>query len=490
MPCYTDTRRMTPAPQSRNVYIETYGCQMNQLDSELLSDRLVAAGFTMVEAVEAAGIVLINTCSVRELAEHKVWSHLGRLGVLKKTTRPGLVIGVLGCMAEREAGVITKRMPYVDLVCGPALLDRLPLLIASAVQNRRAEIAVSGYAHRLESNDVAPPYEEHDALDLARSFAARPTRAQAFVRITRGCDKLCSFCVVPFTRGPEVHRPPAQIVEEVRRLVESGVVEVTLLGQTVNHYAFADGGKCTSFADLLYQVHEAVPALPRLRFVTSYPRDFDDATLDVMAQAPRICRYLHLPAQSGADRILQAMNRGYTVEGYLALLERARRRMPDICFAGDMIAGFPTETEEEHQASLALLRLARYKNCFMFQYSPRSGTVAARRFVDDVPAEVKHRRNLELLELQASINLQHNEARRGHRLEVLVEGQTKIKAHAQGGLVRIGASKKRWADEARLVGRTRGDEIVAFDGPAGLVGQIATVKAVGATALTLLAELE
>jgi tRNA-2-methylthio-N6-dimethylallyladenosine synthase len=288
--------------------------------------------------------------------------------------------------------------------------------------------------------------------------------AQAYVRITRGCNKFCAFCVVPFTRGPESHRPPDVVVDEVRRLVDQGVVEITLLGQTVNHYSY----KSTSFADLLWQVHESVPQLPRLRFVTSYPRDFDDATLDVMAAASRICRYLHLPVQSGSNRMLMAMNRGYTVEAYLDLLARARARMPDICLASDMIVGFPGETDEDHQASLDLVQQAQFKSCFVFKYSPRPGTVAWRRLADDVPESTKKQRNLDLLALQADISLAHNRSKIGQTLEVLVESQSKLRA------------------QTRLVGRTSGDEIVAFDGDASLVGKIIRVRAAEATPITLL----
>ncbi|RYF02526.1 MAG: radical SAM protein, partial [Deltaproteobacteria bacterium] len=211
----------------------------------------------------------------------------------------------------------------------------------------------------------------------------------AYVRITRGCNKFCAFCIVPYVRGPELHRPPAQIVDEVRRLEDQGAKEVTLIGQTVNHYVYADGGKTVSFAELLQTVHDQLPALERLRFLTSYPRDFGDDALDVMAACPRICRFLHIPAQSGSNRVLRRMNRGYTVEAYLDLLTRARARMPDICLAGDMIVGFSGETDADHEASMQLLRQARLKSCFVFKYSPRDGTVAARRLPDDVPDAVK-----------------------------------------------------------------------------------------------------
>lgn len=475
-----------PAP---TVFIDTYGCQMNVLDSELVQGQLEALGYRFVPAPEEAGVVLLNTCSVRELSEQKVWSQLGRLGIAKRT-RGDFVIGVLGCMAEREGPAILKRMPHVDVVCGPSNLDRLPTLIDNARQNRGAQLALSGHTSR-RSATLEKAQDGVETLDLSRALSpVDGGQFQSYVRITRGCNKFCAFCVVPYTRGPEVHRPPEHIIEEVRRLVERGTREVTLIGQTVNHYVYKDGGKTTSFADLLVAVHDAVPELPRLRFLTSYPRDFTDDALDAMAQSPRICRYLHIPAQSGSNRMLRLMNRGYDVETYLGLLQRARARMPDICLAGDMIVGYPTETEAEHEASIALLKQARYKSCFVFKYSPRSGTVAARRLVDDVPEDVKKARNLELLRVQSDISLELHQRHVGRELEVLVEGQNKLRQRPAlpGDLVRLGSAPAVPKDTVRLVGRTQGDEIVAFDGPAHWVGSIVRVRGLSATPLTVMAE--
>jgi len=461
------------------VFVETYGCQMNVLDSELVCGQLEAVGHEIVASADEAEVVLLNTCSVRDLAEHKVWSRLGRLGVVERAGRD-LTIGVIGCMAEREGKSIRQRAPHVDLICGASHLDRLPLLLDNVLRNKGAQVSVAGHAKRGASAD-ADAEDALESLDQARSFARAATSAQAYVRITRGCNKMCSFCVVPFTRGPEVHRPPENIIDEVRRLVDAGVVEVTLLGQTVNHYAHAS----TSFADLLWRVHEAVPELPRLRFVTSYPRDFDDAALDAMKAAPRICRYLHLPVQSGSDRMLQLMNRGHTVDVFRGLLERARERMPDVTIASDFIVGFPGETDADHEASVELLRWARFKSCFVFKYSSRSGTVAHRRFTDDIPNELKKQRNLELLDTQAEISLAHNRGRVGQDLEVLVEGHSKLRVHSD----RVQVSGVM-AGKVRLVGRTPGDEIVAFDGDATLVGRMVTVRATDATPLTILGSLD
>ncbi len=473
---------MSQDPSSAGVFIETYGCQMNQLDSELVAGQLELAGYQIVDQPGAATVVLLNTCSVRDLAEHKVWSRLGRLGEEKRSTRPELVIGVLGCMAEREAETIQRRAPYVDLICGATRLDRLPELLRSVRQDRALAVALGG--HRQRRAHDHPPEDGLEALDAARSWRRAATMAQAYVRITRGCDKLCSFCVVPFTRGPEVHRPPEVIIAEVRRLAAAGVREVTLLGQTVNHYRHVDG-RTTSFAELLAAIHDQVPELPRLRFVTSYPRDFDDETIAVLARSPRLCRYLHLPVQSGADRVLAAMNRGYTVADYLGLVERIRAQLPEVSLVSDMIVGFPGETEAEHQASLRLLETVRFHNAFVFKYSPRPGTVAARRYADDVPAEVKQRRNLELLELQNRIRLDHNRARIGQTVTVLVEGQSRLRQHRQAS---ASASSTSPAARVRLIGRTSLDEIVAFDGPPDEVGTLVDVRISDATPLTLLGE--
>ena len=470
------------------VFIDTYGCQMNELDSELVRDQLVAQGYEVVERPEDAGVVLLNTCSVRALSEQKVWSQLGRLGIQKREDRPDLVVGVLGCMAEREGKSIVSRMPHVDVVCGPSNLDRLPALLDEARRSKKPVLSLAGHTSR-RSQTLDKAMDGVESLDLARAFSPDDRKSQAYVRVTRGCNKFCSFCVVPYTRGPEVHRPPAVIVDEVRRLSDQGALEVTLIGQTVNHYAHDEGGVRTSFAELLWRVHEAVPALPRLRFVTSYPRDFGDDVLDVLAAAPRIARYLHLPVQSGSDRLLRLMNRGYTVDEYLGLIDRARAKLPDVRFAGDMIVGFPSETDDEHVASLRLIERVRYKSLFVFKYSPREGTVAERRLPDDIPELVKKRRNVEMLDLQGKVSLTHNQELVGQTLDVLVESEGKLKGDRPPTDVRLGWEERRARGERRLVGRTPYDEIVAFDGTPDLVGSVVRVRATAATSLTILGEL-
>jgi len=491
------------SPTRPAVYIETFGCQMNVLDSELVEGQLEALGYPKAERVEDAGIVLLNTCSVRELSEQKVWSQLGRLNMAKRTHHPDLVVGVLGCMAEREGAAIVSRVPAVDIVCGPSNLDRLPALVENVLRNRQGgpQLSLAGHNSR-RSSTLEAAADGVETMDLSRAFYPREAGDQAYVRITRGCDKMCSFCVVPFTRGPEVHRPPNQIIEEVRGLVGAGAMEVTLIGQTVNHYLHREGGRSTSFADLLRRVHDEVPELPRLRFVTSYPRDFSDEALDVMAESPRICRYLHVPVQSGSNRLLRLMNRGYTVEEYEALLARARQRMPDIRLATDIIVGFPTETEDDHRATLGLLERGRFKGCFAFKYSPRPGTVAERRLPDDVPEADKHRRNLEVIDLHNRLNQAALQGLLGQELEVLVAGTSKFKRHGpvaaptqNGELVQLrgvpssGSSLPNAGVTTRLIGRTQGDEIVAFDGAPELLGTLVRVRALAATHLTVIGEL-
>src|SRR5688500_477824 len=313
----------------RKLYLETFGCQMNVLDSELVLGQLRAQGYQSVEDREQADVILYNTCSVREHAEQKVWSRLGELRDRKKHD-PGLVIGVIGCMAERDGANIFARYPHVDVLCGPGELDKLPVLVHNAVVGtRERQVALMG-ARVRRSGTLEAAQDTLELLDLSRSISAEDNVAQAYVRITRGCNKFCTYCVVPYTRGPEVHRPPQNIVDEVKRLADAGAREVTLLGQTITPHTFQPGhGRVTTFADLLYQVHEAATDLPRLRFVTSFPRDFTDEALAAMRDCDRICRYLHVPAQSGSDRILRLMNRGYTAQEYRDFIGRAREMMPD-----------------------------------------------------------------------------------------------------------------------------------------------------------------
>lgn len=479
----------------RAVYLETMGCQMNALDSELVFGELARRGYRLTEDFASADLVILNTCSVRQHAEEKVYSRLGQLVGLKQR-QPDQIVAVIGCMAERDGEGLLGR-GCVDILCGPSDLHRLPDLVEDVQATRRPAIALSGRLRNRSTRDGwAGGGQDLESLDTGRFFGPSGHMAtpkvfgerQAYVRITRGCNKYCTFCVVPYTRGPEVHRAPDQIVEEVRRLVDQGVVEVTLLGQTVNHYCCraGTGDRPTSFAELLRRVHDEAPDLPRLRFVTSYPRDFTDDTLEVMAASPRICRYLHLPAQSGSNAVLKRMNRGYTVEQYRELLDRARARLPDVAIAGDMIVGFSGETEKDFEQSLELLRYARYKNCFVFKYSPRPGTHADGRLPDDVPELVKRRRNNDMLAVQAEINLVNHRAMIGRSFGVLVEGPSKAALKAQESEQTRGQEIERSASRSsQLVGRTDGDQIVVFDGRPDMIGRILRVRVGGATPYTL-----
>ncbi len=510
------------ATAARLIYLETFGCQMNVLDSQLVQGQLRALGYRFVDRWQDADVVLYNTCSVRARAEQKVYSRVGRVGRHKRD-HPDVVLGVIGCMAEREGPQIVRRYPQIDLLCGPGELDKLPLLIDNAVKTgpvaRRGggefQAALQGNVHR-RSTTLAAAEDQLELLDLSRSFSPDQFEGSAYVRITRGCNKFCTYCVVPQTRGAEVHRPPDTIVEECRRLVDAGVVEITLLGQTVNHYEYDRGAavalrgvqqpqigravrhgagsgdagasplrgatatdaprRVTSFADLLARIHDEVPGLRRLRFVTSYPRDFGDDILAVMSDRPRICRYLHLPVQSGSDRILRLMNRDYTVASYLELLGRARQALPDCQVATDIICGFPGETEEDHAATADLLSAARCKNAFIFKYSPRPGTAAFDRQRDDVPPSSKARRNNELLALQSDISAKVHAAYVGRTVSVFVESvSAKARKSRNTADPSVSVGWERPQPVTQLCGRTDSDLIVMFEADASLVGRIVEV---------------
>ena len=489
----------------RKLYLETFGCQMNVLDSELVLGQLRAQGYESVDDRAEADVILYNTCSVREHAEQKVLSRLGELRD-RKIAEPGLVIGVIGCMAERDGTNIFQRNPHIDVLCGPGELDKLAQLVHNAViinaqapGNRERQVALMGAAVRRSGTLEAA--EDHlELLDLSRSISADDNFGQAYVRITRGCNKFCTYCVVPYTRGPEVHRPLRNIIDEVRRLTDAGAREVTLLGQTINHYNFKHGdGRSTNFAELLHEIHEAVPHLLRLRFVTSFPRDFSDEALSAMRDCARICRYLHVPAQSGSDRILKLMNRGYTSGQYRDFIDRAREMMPDISIASDFIVGFPSETEEDFEATVDLVRDCRFKNSFIFKYSPRPGTTAIDRFTDDVPEDVKRRRNNQLLAVQQETCVENNLAMIGKTVQVLVEGEAKLArtpAYPRAGGVELGWERTRREITptshrpcVQLTGRTGGDQVVAFEGNPSLKGELIEVEIVKAQNLSLFGRL-
>ena len=384
-----------------SVYIETYGCQMNVADTELEMGILKNKGYELTEELNNASVVLLNTCSVRDNAEQRIY---GRLGNLKryKDKNPEMVIGILGCMAERLRKDLVESKKVVDLVVGPDEYRRLPEFIDTAFSGEKG---IGVKLSRTETYDDIIPYRE-DGLS-------------AWISVMRGCDKFCTFCVVPFTRGRERSRNLESVVEEIGQLSKRGFREVTLLGQNVNSYN--DEGR--DFADLLAAA-ASVDRLIRVRFTTSHPQDLSDKLLYTIAEHPNLCNYIHLPVQSGSDRILKEMNRTYTVDHYLNLIEKARKIIPGVSFSTDIISGFSTETYEDHLGTLDVMEKVRYDGAYMFKYSPREGTKAY-RMNDDVPEETKAKRLNEIIDLQQRISYEINQNLVGTEEVVLVEGTSK-----------------------------------------------------------------
>jgi tRNA-2-methylthio-N6-dimethylallyladenosine synthase len=446
---------------------------MNKLDTALVTSALEEAGFGFTDSVRDADVVLINTCSVRQHAEQRVLSHLGHLKHVKES-RPDLVVGVIGCMAQRLGDKLLEQ-DAVNLVCGPAEIPQIKQLIMDVLKEKKKHLAITEKIRRKASGQQSQALEEFES---AYGIDGESIPAQAYVRVMRGCNNFCSYCVVPYVRGPEISRPPETIIEQIKKLADHGVKQVTLLGQTVNSYRYEKGQKTWSLADLLEAASD-VEGIDWLRFVTSYPsEEFFDDIMQVMAGSRKVCKYLHIPAQSGSDKILHAMNRNYTAAWYLELLERARTIVPDIAIAGDFIVGFPGETDEDFQATADLAKKARYKNAFIFKYSPRPGTTADKRLQDTVPAEVKQRRNIELLAVQERISDQLSRDFLGKQVKVLVEGPSrKSRANADED------------ENPQLIGRTSGDWIVVFNGPVSLAGTFAEVKIERVSPLTLFGRL-
>jgi len=460
------------------VYLETMGCQMNVLDSELVASMLRSAGMELTDDARSADVVLYNTCSVRQHAEEKVHSRLG-WACRRKSDGRAIVIGVLGCMAQRLGEQLLRRHEGLDIVCGPGSLARLVELIQRA--HSGPQVALDP-ARRRKGGETALGAGGDDGcleylegkLDRQRDPANTHLPGQAYVRVMRGCDKFCSYCIVPYVRGRERSRSPRSILEELRRLAGAGVTQVTLLGQTVNSYRFTVAGRTVGLAELL-EAADGVAGLRRIRFLTSYPADFDVAILQAVRDLPKVCEYLHLPAQSGSDRVLRAMNRRYSRAEYDELIDRARQTVPDIAIAGDFIVGFPGETEEDFAASADLIRRSQYKNSYIFKYSPRPGTAAHRKGVDDVPEQVKRHRNHQLLAVQREVSLAGNHRLVGKTVEVLVEGRSP----RSGDRLNQPANPRH----VQLAGRTRTDHIVIFEGPETLAGEYVHVKVAEAKAL-------
>jgi len=424
----------------KRLYIRTYGCQMNVYDSERMAGLLAPLGYEAVAEAEGADLVILNTCHIREKAAEKVYSDLGRIRRLKDDAGGAMTVAVAGCVAQAEGAEIQARAPVVDLVVGPQSYHKLPELIARAA--------------RAEGRVLETEFDVEEKFDVlaARRTADGPA---AFVTIQEGCDKFCTFCVVPYTRGPEVSRPVDQVTAEIRGLVAQGVREATLLGQNVNAYRGAapagSGAEAFGLGDLVRHLAK-IDGLDRIRFTTSHPRDMDDALIDAFGTEEKLMPYLHLPVQSGSDTILKAMNRGHDAERYLAILERVRAARPDIAISGDMIVGFPGETDADFEATLAVAREARYASCFSFKYSRRPGTPGA-AMAKQVAEDVKDAR---LARLQALLDEQKNAfnaAQVGKRLPVLFE-----KAGRRPG---------------QLIGRSPYLQSVHVEAPRSMLGEIA-----------------
>jgi tRNA-2-methylthio-N6-dimethylallyladenosine synthase len=426
---------------ARKLYLRTFGCQMNEYDSGRIVDLLASTeGVEQVDDPAAADIVLFNTCSVREKAQEKVFSDLGRIKALKRD-RPDLVIGVGGCVATQEGAAIIGRAPYVDVVFGPQTLHRLPELMARRRASGQPQVDVS-----------FPEIEKFDMLP-----APTQARGSAFVSIMEGCSKYCSFCVVPYTRGEEVSRPFESVLEEVARLAAAGAREITLLGQNVNAYQGRVEGfdSPVDLALLLDYVHE-VPGVERIRYTTSHPREFTDRLIDCHRRLPKLAPQVHLPVQSGSDRILAAMKRGYTSLEYLSIVRRLRRTRADLCLSSDFIVGYPGETDDDFERTLALVARVGFDQSFCFIYSPRPGTPAA-DLPDDTPQAVKVERLQRLVELLQRHTDAISEAMVGTIQTILVEGRSK-------------------KDASELRGRTANNRVVNFAGPPELVGTMVPVQ--------------
>lgn len=451
-------------------HLTSYGCQMNKLDSELVESKLRERGYVAAPSEAEADVVLINTCSVRQHAEDRVWSKLGKLRIRKRGD-PGLVVGVLGCMAEEHQRYLVSRMPHVDLVVGPSAfgdIDRTVeqaraknLQLAAAREPARTKHEVAGAGMLAVGQGISGD-------TIRRDVHVRPHRSQAFVSVMRGCNMPCTYCIVPTTRGDEVSRPIADIVDETQRLCDDGVTEVTLLGQTVNAYGRDLTGQGATLARLLRALHD-IPALRRLAFITSHPNFLSPDLIDAMAELPKIARYLHLPAQSGSNAVLKSMRRGYTVERYLARIDQLRAKAPDIELHSDFIVGYPGETPADFDQTVAFVRHVGFAQSYVFKYSPRPGTLAA-GLPDDVPEPEKERRNAVLLAAQEELTAAKNRALLGQTVEVLVEGDSKV--------------------DGRFSGRTAHHRLVHFAASdRDLIGQYVPVRVTEALAHSCVGEL-
>lgn len=453
----------------KKLYIETVGCQMNVLDSEMVVASLKQQGYELTASIDVADTILFNTCSVRAAAEERVYTNLAHLKKMK-LTHPEKIIGVMGCMAQKDQRLVFERAPYVDIVVGPGQLHRIPELLKDVAAGEGQQLAVSLGRRDGGQEEIR---RSHESFDPLRDPTMRPTPFQAYLRIQIGCDKFCTYCIVPMTRGPEQGRAPGQIVSEARILADQGCKEIILLGQTVNSYRYVEGDRTTRLSDLLEMIH-AIDGIERIKFVTSYPKDMTVQLLETIRDLPKCSPYLHVPAQSGSDEVLKRMKRGYTVGDYRDMMARVNSILPGAAVSSDFIVGFCGETDDDFQQTLDLVKECRFKNSFIFQYSVRPGTKGAEIYEDDVPAEVKQIRNNELLAVQNAICQEDNLRFLGKRVEVLVEGPSKL-----------AVKRKEVGELCQMTGRTHCDRIVVWDGHQRQAGALLHVLVHDASSHTL-----
>lgn len=434
---------------SKTFHIITYGCQMNKCDSEVLTSILIEEGYSYTENFQDADILILNTCSVRDTAERKVLGRLERLKQVKQN-RPDMILGVCGCMAQSWAHELVERFPYVNFILGTNRLSELPELINKSQKTGEAAI------------DISEIPSENEPIHIVRESSVT-----AWVTIMHGCNNFCSYCIVPYVRGRERSRSSSSILEEVKSLGEKGYKEVTLLGQNVNSYGLDIGE--VDFADLLRIINNDSPRIERIRFTTSHPKDVSPKLISAIAELPKVCKHFHLPAQAGSNNVLKRMNRGYTREHYLYLIDELRTKVPDISITTDLIVGFPGETEQDFLDTLDLVKRVEFDVAFCFRYSPRRGTPAA-SMEDQIPEDVKMHRLYELLEIQDSISVAKNEALIGTVQCVLVEGRNP-------------------KDEKQLSSRTDTNKIVFFTGEDELIGKIVKVRIIDSGNWSLRGEL-
>ena len=427
------------------LYVQTYGCQMNQLDSARIVQLMKSADYEPTDRVDDADLIILNTCSVRDKAEQKVYSALGRWRKLKE--EKGVILGVGGCVAQQEGEALLRRAPHLDLVFGTHNMHKLPQMVKEAREAARRSVETAFYRD---------PFYLEDPLGLPETDGAK-----AYVTIMQGCNKVCSFCIVPRVRGREVSRASENIVRDVEELVRRGVKEVMLLGQNVNSYGNTVEGE-RSFPELLERIND-IPGIQRIRFTTSHPQDLSPELVDAFVRLENLCEHLHLPLQSGSDAVLTRMRRGYRLDEYMERINHLRKRRPEVAISTDMIVGFPGETEAEFEETLSVVREVGYDDMFIFTYSPRPRTVAAKVYDDDVPDEVKGERCRRLQELQKSISLRKNRSLIGAEQEILVEGPSRL-------------------GRDQLMGRTRTNRIVNFaPSEATVPAEMARVRVVDAT---------